>query len=515
MNLIQQAEQLKNLPDQALGQMQQNPTTIPPYLVLAEMQRRESMRKAFQASGDPVQQRTVAEEMRDKFNPAPPQMPQQQGPPQAQMPSAPPMRMAEGGLASILRSAPPEMEQNGGLYALLSGLGGLPPIDAGMANPQYPGAPPMGTFDDEPAMNMTQLDARYGKAPSIEEARLPRDLSRLKAIAEQLAEQEKGYRDKKPKLGQILMQLGLGMAASRRPDFAGAVGEGGLAALQGYTQQREGNLTRADNTMRQRLGLAEAMQQSDDVAVREAGELHRANIAGRNTAIMTGENARRGMQGDKVREKINELNREAQREIESMKEKAAEARYRETFTQTATEKQKDRDARMAELREELAGGKYDRQPSGGGSEKLSQILLVARNSLKDIESEILHLRPMLDSAMPGEKKAITDRIDALRAKKDYWRRVEIEDINLARRAAGLPMLEEPKEYTLEEVRNSLPPRKAPATVAAGPSTREKAIRGLQSLIPDISPATNAVKNAASKLKLSVNPMTGRPWTAEN
>lgn len=487
MNLVQQAEQLKNVPDQMLGQMQQNPTAIPPYLVLAEMERREAMRKGMHAQGDPVQQKTVADEMRERFNPTAPQMPPgmqpgQPGMPQGGMPPGqPPMRMAEGGLASLK-----------GYFDQMSGENPLPQVDPSMLGPmQFPGAPPMGSFDDEPAMNMTQLDTRYGKPPAIEDVmaqvRGLRGKSRLEAIAETLAQQEQGYRDKKPKLGQILMELGLGMAASKRPDFAGAIGEGGLNALQSYTRQREGNLTRADNAMRQRLGLAEAMQSSDDVATREAGELHRANVAGRNTAIMTGENARRGMQADKSRTATADADREARAVIEGMKESAAERRYRETFSQTTSEKQKDRDARMAELEREITGGKYRDHSAASGGDKLSPILGFSKSMLNDIESEILHLRPMLDSAMPGEKKTITDRLDALRSKKDYWRKVQMQEIKRTMPNVDMSAFDEPKELTIEEALAMGKPRAAAAPPAVDRSElKKKAGIGMMNSLPGLT-----------------------------
>lgn len=51
MNIIQQADALKSLPDQALQQELLRPSSAPSYLVLSELQRRKEMRANYQAQG--------------------------------------------------------------------------------------------------------------------------------------------------------------------------------------------------------------------------------------------------------------------------------------------------------------------------------------------------------------------------------------------------------------------------------------------------------------------------------
>ncbi len=95
MNPLQQAEQLKHLSDQ---QLQQERGRMPEYLLVAELSRRDQMRKAYEAdvSAQKGPRPTVSEEMWAKIQP-PPQMMQpqqmQQGMPQQQMMAPPPPAM--------------------------------------------------------------------------------------------------------------------------------------------------------------------------------------------------------------------------------------------------------------------------------------------------------------------------------------------------------------------------------------------------------------------------------------
>ena len=61
MNILEQEDLIKGLPDQALFQQADNPTgDIPQFLVISEIQRRTDMRKRFEAA-EPQPQTTAAE----------------------------------------------------------------------------------------------------------------------------------------------------------------------------------------------------------------------------------------------------------------------------------------------------------------------------------------------------------------------------------------------------------------------------------------------------------------------
>jgi len=340
MNLIQQAEELKNVPDQALAQMSQGMGSVPPYLVMSEMKRREQMRKAYtaQKGGDPVQRRTVMEEMRERFTPM--EMQQQQQQPQVGQvaPNAPAPRMAGGGLTAVngfIRKLAGGTEEDD--YPMESDLSGLP-INSQTLPQLY--ANQTFTPDDAPlmptemAVTGKQLNSRWGSTAEAEAAAKKfmesRKSSRLEGVAERLAQMEQAARGKKADIGQILMQLGLGMAASRRPDFAGAIGEGGLGALHGYMQQKQLNQAQADNFMKQRLGVLEAQQQSDDVATRSGDDYLRALIAARNTAMGTGEASIRAQQHAQQVDEQGRLTRQQQAKLAADRIAAEDARANRT-----------------------------------------------------------------------------------------------------------------------------------------------------------------------------------------
>ncbi len=299
MNLIQQAEHLKMLPDQTIAQMQQSPGQTPPYLIIAEMQRRETMRKAYQASNaqNPMGQPSVNQQITQRFQQSAPMQSQgQQG-------------YAEGGIVSYYPGAIGVEMPEGGLNGM--------------------------------ALNPTDIDQMYGASPGIGDAlktlQGARKPSNRSAIAEALAAQEAQYRNKKTKLGDVLMNLGLSMAASRRPDFLGALAEGGIGALTGYTQDRDRNLSLADKYAAQRMAVMENEQRSEDSLLEQAAGLNRSQIAERNNAIATLEASKRAMHNAQSTAEWHKANNEAQKaiavinanratEVELMKEKAADKR---------------------------------------------------------------------------------------------------------------------------------------------------------------------------------------------
>lgn len=259
MNLVQQAEQLKSLPEQELVRLQQAPSSVPPYLVVAEMQRRASMRKAYQgaqAMAQP-QQPPVAQQLAQPM--------QQQAPP--------PMAMAGGGLASLAGYF--SQMQGGGDGGNELGVVDMTPYFAGMAGPAEV---------DESMLGMampgysTMNDAGYNAQRALKlNPKAPLDWvahkkmmeeqageSPLKAIADKYGADEEKYRNKKMGLGEILMNLGLSMAASKRPDFLGALGEGGVGALSGWRQDKDRNVALAQRAAAGRERAMEGVQRHKD-----------------------------------------------------------------------------------------------------------------------------------------------------------------------------------------------------------------------------------------------------------
>ena len=128
MNILEQEDLIKGLPDQALFQQADNPTgDIPQFLVISEIQRRTDMRKRFEAAEPQPQttaaQRIVSEGLGAAMAPQnslpPPAMPAPPSNSVSQMDGSSPLMaqgMAAGGILSF---------KKGGDFPDLSGDGKL------------------------------------------------------------------------------------------------------------------------------------------------------------------------------------------------------------------------------------------------------------------------------------------------------------------------------------------------------------------------------------------------------
>jgi len=64
MNIFEQEDLIKGLPDQSLMQEAQRPSgSLPQYLVVSEIQRRQDMRKSFSQQGEQSPQGTVKDQI--------------------------------------------------------------------------------------------------------------------------------------------------------------------------------------------------------------------------------------------------------------------------------------------------------------------------------------------------------------------------------------------------------------------------------------------------------------------
>ena len=107
MNLVQLANDLEYVPKEQLAEMSQDPNAhYPPYLVLAEIQRRTQNEKAY-AAAQPQPTTTVAEEVVSEFM-------QPQGLQAGMPPESAPTDIFSSGMSGMPASAPMQMA-NGGL----------------------------------------------------------------------------------------------------------------------------------------------------------------------------------------------------------------------------------------------------------------------------------------------------------------------------------------------------------------------------------------------------------------
>jgi hypothetical protein len=397
MNLIEQAERLKTLPDQELVQMQQRPTMIAPFLVLAEMQRRETMRKAATSGQDPVQQTTVAQEMSSRLA----QMQPQQQPQQTQ-------QMRTGGAVRAANGLPDDVAK----FFDYTGAASIPePPTAGMTR-----APGLSRITSPmPAFDLSEIEALAGPARGtgaiLSDIRGVRGESPLVALGEQLKQREEQVRGQRQSLGETLMRLGLGMAASRRPDFLGAVGEGGLSALQGYVQNRDFTRKEAADLLRQRMAVEAQRQQSDDVLFREAGDLARAEQYGRVSTIQAIQAARNtaltantAAEREEARNRANALLAKYEAD-----EKRAAASAENTFRAGESEKER-------RSREKIAGMRGTSTTGGGGGDRSGEELKLLNSAIAQNNSMIDSLSKRLLTAPSDQQEAIRSRIAELEAR---------------------------------------------------------------------------------------------------
>jgi hypothetical protein len=476
MNLIEQAERLKTLPDQELVQMQQRPTMIAPFLVLAEMQRRETMRKAATSGQDPVQQTTVAQEMSSRLA----QMQPQQQPQQTQ-------QMRTGGAVRAANGLPDDVSK----FFDYTGEASIPaPPAAGMTR-----APGLSRITSPmPAFDLSEIEALAGPARGtgaiLSEIRGVRGESPLVALGEQLKQREEQVRGQRQSLGETLMRLGLGMAASRRPDFLGAVGEGGLSALQGYVQNRDFTRKEAADLLRQRMAVEAQRQQSDDVLFREAGELARSEQYGRVSTIQAIQAARNtaltantAAEREEARNRANAL----VAQFNADQKRAEEARQRE-FQAGESQKERESSKEIARIR---AGG----TGRGGGIGLDDQVKLM--------NSTISQNNSMLDSLY---KRLLTVPADKQEAIRKNIAELETRGRQLGSASAmllsqvGVPIPRISYEDQPPPPQTEQPkPQGTGAGVTQGPTSLQRLTSALQNATPAETSALSAMNPAVAAI----------------
>jgi len=129
MNILEQEDVIKGLPDQALMQEAQMPSgQVPQFLVVSEIQRRSDLRKRFQKEQPQegtVKDRIVGEAGMGIMGAMPPQMAMAPQMPQ-RMPQMPPPQMPPQGVEQVM---PPQMMAEGGIVKMAPG-GSMPGADA-------------------------------------------------------------------------------------------------------------------------------------------------------------------------------------------------------------------------------------------------------------------------------------------------------------------------------------------------------------------------------------------------
>lgn len=230
MNLLSIQDNLKGVSDQDLARMMQSPdSTAPSYLVLSEIRRRKDMRTK---AGD-MPSSTVAEDLVD----IPQTYSDREGIRGLRVPGYEEEQQDE----EADSGAGIEAMRAGGVVRMAEGGEPMAELDEGRPNlplPLPPRSPPS-------ASSMRQPSA--GAAPRADAINMQdimrRNMELIPGIPEELMNRLREGRTNEPERrreaqSNALVEAGLRIAASNNPRLAGAIGEGALPAVQGYTQQR-------------------------------------------------------------------------------------------------------------------------------------------------------------------------------------------------------------------------------------------------------------------------------------
>jgi hypothetical protein len=399
MNLLQQANRLKEMSDQQLPMLRGR---VPEYLLVAELQRRDDMRKAHQKdmalAGRSESAGTVSDDLWNTVMPqqqmmAPPMQQQQQMPPQP--PPQPPMPMSVGGLVQRLRQ--------GGMVRYAEG---------GRANP---------------ARSLADLAAMRGPQPSWQEAMQQAQAGygpdALAPILAELAAQKATPVVNKPSIWTALMQSGAGMMASRNLAPLGGIGEGIQQGIAGYMQDR-------DRFQQDRVRMQEQ-------AMRNLGA--RANIAegqNRRTAGIAGLagdiQSRAAAQGDRnvqalQQAELNALDHQQRMELEANRQafdlpyRQSQIRYQESGI---TENEAQAAARRQTAAQQAALWESYMKRSGGDAAK-AQIMMLRDKAQAEHIQPIARLNP-IDEAVYSELRRQGLNAEEARNRMNSGRTMESE-----------------------------------------------------------------------------------------
>jgi len=187
MNILEQEDIIKGLPDQALMKEAQAPSgQVPQYLVVSEIQRRSDMRKRFKEQ-QPQQEGTVKDQVVQEgimgmMPPMPPSMPMQPSAPPMMPPSMPqmPPPMPQGAPPSmppqgIAAAAPPQMMSGGGIVRM--NQAGVVPSFGAAANPYFALMP----YEAKEDFIRSELQSGKGAPDLISSGITTQDLARFGA----------------------------------------------------------------------------------------------------------------------------------------------------------------------------------------------------------------------------------------------------------------------------------------------------------------------------------------------
>jgi len=280
MNILKAADDIKNFSDQQLLSAGENPVMLPPYLVLAEMKRREQIRAEFAKSQQQQQPPTVIQQTAQGLA----QSQQQQGQPQQGMPQQgmPQQPQAQG----IMQGAPQQvvaMASGGYVPRYAAGTPNYGALLAREMNTPPPAPRPPAQAPPSLAMSNEDIAKRYPDKPLagyIDEMRSaygPRDYSAEKKLVDyqtQMAE------SKKPRLGDALIAAGAAMASNRdnKVGLANLLAQAIGVGSQSYDAAKENQNKLRNLAMMGQVALQRQQQKDSDDIIGKAMESKRSDV---------------------------------------------------------------------------------------------------------------------------------------------------------------------------------------------------------------------------------------------
>ena len=271
MNLVKAADDLKNLSDQQLMMAGQNPVVVPPYLVLAEMKRREQLRAEYAKSAQAQQQPTVMQQVTQNLvqQPQQQQPQQQQQPPQAQgiMQAAPPQVAAMAGGGHVARYA----EGTKG-YTLRPGYQAVMDAIRAIPRPTQQDVVPSGPMTSEEFAKLYKFPTVQEKLAQAESILGRQDYSEYQKYLDEQRQEAEG---RKVRLGDALIAAGAAMASNRdnRVGLASLLAQGIGAGSEAYRSAQERKKKDIQAAMLANMALKNMMQQERAKQIQLASDL--------------------------------------------------------------------------------------------------------------------------------------------------------------------------------------------------------------------------------------------------
>lgn len=407
MNLVKAADDLKNLSDQQLMMAGQNPVVVPPYLVLAEMKRREQLRAEYAKSQQQQQQPTVAQQVAQGMAQGQPQQ-QQQPQPQAQgimqaMPQggSPVQAMAGGGqVGRYADGKAPEMSPElAYAMSLLSKQRVAVPTEVAPTLPM--------TMED-----INRMYPSISVKDKIESARQILGTPDYSQYENYLQQQMQEAKAKRPSLGDALIAAGAAMAANRDPrvGIANVLAQGIGAGSEAYRAQQERQKKDLQTAMMAQMAFGKMKQEdlnkrielASQLASSERGEgiakmqmLEHARTAAFNKMISAkseAEKNNRAVELKKIDLIIEDLKQKGRHELDMDKIQAQGAISRDVARIGAASRSTPKDSTGAAIDD-------------------------YQNYASALQKEIESLYGVLDKARRQDVPAIQERIKALTAQR--------------------------------------------------------------------------------------------------